>query len=393
MTKEKEYFIYLLNCCLNHKIPSYLYDLDWQGVYNLSEIHNVCAFVTSTLKKLPAEHQPVGEVRSAFNQQLGYTVMSCDKKSALLSRLRAIFDKNHIDYMFVKGALLKELYPVPEFRTSGDFDVIVRPEMFDCAVRALLSENAEITDRLADTYSFRIDDMLIELHKHSDVGVAYFEDMFSLARQETAYEYRLDLYNHLLYVICHMLKHFAYQGAGIRMLMDVDVLIRSAQPFDEKRFYAMCETAGVLQSAKTLISLSNYFFDTPAKADIDFAEDRELLSLFEKVMLDGGSFGFEQGTLGAYYLTKGMKSNKPTLLNKIRGLSVFLFPERDYIINRYPYAAKNAFCLAFAYLQRMFVGLFRRKKHSKNTIHGILKDSNISSVQKELLNLLEIEKK
>lgn len=391
MTREKEYFIYLLNCYLNHKIPSFLYDVDWQGVYNLAQIHNVCAIVISMIKKLPAEHQPTGEVRSSFNQQLGYTVMSYDKKCAVLSKIRHILNTNHIDYMFVKGAVLKDLYPTPAFRTSGDFDIIVRPVLFDKAVDAFLRNKAVITDKLTDTYTFRLDDLLLELHMYSDVGVSYFDDMFALAHHTTDKEYTLDLYHHLLYVVCHMLKHLAYRGAGIRMLMDIDVLVRSVDCFDAEKFYTMCECAGVVKSAKALLSLSNYFFDTPIKPEIDFCEDKNLLTLFEKIMLDGGSFGFEKTTLGDYYLTKGMKNETHTLLNKIRGFIAFVFPSKAYIKQRYSYASKNFICLAFGYLNRMADGLFKRKKHSQNTINHIFDNTSTASIQKELLNILEIE--
>lgn len=392
MTREKEYFVYLLNCYLNNKIPSFLYDVDWQTVYNLSQIHNVCAIVTSMIKKLPSVHQPVGVVRSSFNQQLGYTLMSYDKKCAVLSRVRSIFNQNNIDYMFVKGALLKDLYPNPEFRTSGDFDIIVRPETFDKAVRCLLKENAVVTEKSTDTYNFKLDDMLIELHMYADVPVPYFENMFSISQKYSDNEYVLDAYHHLLYVICHMMKHLAYRGAGIRMLMDVDVIVRSDKNFDADEFYDICTKAGVVKSAKALISLSNYFFDTPVKAELNFSEDEKLLKLFEKIMLDGGSFGFEIAGLGDYYLTKNMKDEKLTFPNKVRGFIGFLFPSREYIKKRYAYASKNFICLVFGYLNRILVGLFRRKRHSQKTINSIFNDSSVSSIHKELLNLLEIEK-
>lgn len=40
---------------------------------------------------------------------------------------------------------------------------------------------------------------------------------------------------HLIYVLCHIIKHFNSCGAGIKMFMDIDAIIRKIKNFHNEK--------------------------------------------------------------------------------------------------------------------------------------------------------------
>lgn len=390
MTKEKEYFIHLLSCFLNGSAPNCA-EVDWKEIYRLCDMHDVQGIIAQMIKQLPSEFQPEKSIKSYFNQQLGFTVMDYEFKEQAKAELVKLLNDLGVDHLLVKGAVIRSLYPIPELRTSGDIDVIVRSDEYENAVEKL-KEIIPNTRYTADVFYFKINDVKIEMHKYSDVETNYFDDIFSLAKNTESHTFELDEYNHLLYVLCHLCHHLRYRGAGIRMLMDIDVMIRSINDFNQEYFEYLCKKAGFEKSWGILSSLSRLWFNTPINASYDLTND-DILSSFEGVMLDGGVFGFEASTLGDYYVAKNTKSNEKIGFKvKLKALFALFFPSVKALNNSYPYVSKCKLLIPFAYLHRMFDGLFKRNAHSRDTIKGIVNSNNgYSQTKAELMNELNLK--
>ncbi len=391
MDNNKEYFIYLLSCFLNGEKPVGKI-VDWQAIYRISDIHGVSAVIAREINQLETRYKPDDKLSSYFRQMLGYTIQNSEIKDNAFNKLKAILNENKIDHVFVKGIIIKNFYPVKELRTSGDIDFIVRENQFDNAVDLLKKNGIKTHNSTFETVSYEINTNLIEMHRYSDVGSNYFDDVFTLCVEHDKSTYFLDDYNHLLYVVCHMVKHLKYRGAGIRMLMDIDVLVRNIPDFNQKKFYEMCKAAGILKSAQALLSLSNYFFKTPIVPSVDFKTELKLLSDFETVLLDGGRFGYSSNSVASKYVKESVSKNgNITSLSKFKILFKMAFPSREYLKNCYPYYKKCRFLYPAAVINRLLDGAFKKRKHVKNTAKQIFSDNNASNIQLELLSELEIE--
>lgn len=379
MNKEKEYFIYLLSCFLNQKKPEGQ-AVDWKAVYDLADIHDVSGIIAQEIKLLPDEYKPENELKSYFNQRLGFTVQSCNKREMAKRKLKAFFDKNRIKHIFVKGEVIRQFYPVPELRTSGDIDVIIQPEDFEKTLDIIKKSNAVILKVISNTIVISICGVEIEIHKYADVKSDYFDCIFDLCSLQDGYTYAMDNYTHLLYVTCHLCKHLSYRGAGIRMLMDIDVLIRSINNFDQESFIIMCSKAGIEKSSRVLLSLCNLWFNTPVQPYFNIADDIALTEAFERVMLDGGSFGYKVNSVPLSSVSK----------SKVRTLLKLMFPSREFLKIAYPYCEKHRFLFPVAILNRIADGCFRKRRQAKASARQIMSDSDISNIQRELLKELEI---
>lgn len=385
MTAQKEYFVYLLSCFLSGNQPEGR-EADFKELYRLADIHDVGAIIAQEISLLPPEYQPDAQYHSYFRQVIGRTLQSYEKKLKAYQFIQQFLEKYQFDHLFVKGILVKDYYPIPEFRTSGDIDIIIRPDELPRLKSVLEQAEIHIVDYVTETITVRIFDTMIEIHSTADVLSDYFDNIFTLCEKISDYSYQLNEYDHLLYVLCHLAKHLSYRGAGIRMLMDMDAVIRGNKHFDAERFLLLCEKAGVKKTAQVILSLCHLWFDTPVSAYIDFKENETLLHQLETVFLDGGSFGYESSAIPAKYYEAGQTNSKFLILLKMA------FPSRDYLKIAYPYYQKHWYLYPIARMNRLIDGLFKKRKNTSDALKQIRSDSQIT-VQLQLLQELDIKHK
>lgn len=390
MNRNAKYFVSLISSHLNKLSPAANDTIDWEEIYTLSNIHNVCAVISNQIMLLPSDKQPKKETLSKFRQQLGYTLIDYTDKLNTISYIKELLTDAQIEYLFVKGAIIKNYYPVKEFRTSGDIDVIIKYDSLKKLREILNKNNINITDDSDNGIAFDYQEQHIEIHTTEDYDHPYFKNIFDMCKNN-GFEYILNDEDHLLYVLCHIIKHFNLCGAGIKMFMDIDVLIRHISDFNYDSFIKKCSKLNIETFAKASFSLCNYWFNTPVKAEINFNSDNHFRELFENEIIDSGSFGFNKRNLGDYYISKGIgKSGKNNLIAKIRAFIALLFPSKTYLYNKYSYLKKSALLLPVAWLNRLFDAAFKRTNHSKNTIKSIINTGSESEQYKKLLNELDI---
>lgn len=393
MNHSREYFVKLISSFLNQAKPPEDKNVDWKEIYTLGDIHNVTAIVAQQVLLLPDEYKPDKALLSLFKQQMGYTVIEGSKRDGAIDLLKAALNKGKIDFIFVKGSVIKSYYPVSEFRTSGDIDIIVRQSQIEQCENIFKNSGYGISSDKAYGFSFDCNEIHIEIHSEYDCDHDYFKNIFALASKcENSYEYKLDDETQLLYILCHIIKHFKYCGAGIRMFIDVDVLLRHISCFNYNAFIVKCKEINIEAFVKYSFSLCNYLFNTPVETEFNIADDKTTLEIFENEILDGGSFGFEKRNLGDYYLSQGVGTDgKNTFSAKIKALLHLVFPLPRELRARYRFADKCPVLLPISWLCRLFEAIFSRGKHSINTISSIINSGEEKENYQKLLNELNIK--
>lgn len=389
MNKNEMCFIHYLSCFLNSKKPDLLPD-EWKEIGKLSQLNSVTGIIAYEMQKFSKELQPKGKTRQIFVQTLGLTICEYDEKLKAQKMLEDFLQNNGIDYALVKGAEIMRYYPAPELRTSGDIDVIIRPSKFDEAAAIMRASSFEMDIINTNVIILTLNDTVIEIHRGADVLGDYFTNSFFDRCSNEGSKYSLNQYDQLLYVILHLAKHLKDRGAGIRMLMDVDVCIRAIDGFDEEKLITMCAHAGIEKCAKVLLSLANYWFNTPVRAEINFNNDLELLEMLSNSFLHGGVFGKQNNDLGSHYVAQATDGGKVTLLSKIKGLMRLLFPSVNAIRDAYLYAYRHPVLIPLAYINRFFDGVFKRGIHSLNTAKQIVTSDNSVLIEKQIQSELEI---
>ena len=77
------------------------------------------------------------EALQDFNARRLKELYSLVQRDEALCSVSSALEAENIPYILLKGAVLRELYPRPELRTSCDIDILVREETLEQAVAAI----------------------------------------------------------------------------------------------------------------------------------------------------------------------------------------------------------------------------------------------------------------
>ena len=161
-------------------------------------------------------------------------------------------DQAEIDYVPLKGAVLRKLYPRDFFRTSSDLDMLVKKEDFDRAC-AVLKEKLNLKEKYRSSHDLamnRSEMETVEVHYsllEEDRAKGCFDilkDAWKYARLVKGHRYEFSEEFFKFYHVAHMLKHFEQAGCGIRFFIDLYFLRGLG---DRKVFSDMLAAHGLLK--------------------------------------------------------------------------------------------------------------------------------------------------
>lgn len=309
-----DYFIYLLNCHLNDNAPDGDRNIDWKAIYELANKNSVISMISQEIKKLPDDFLPDDNVILTFNETYAYTMRKFSFKMKSLSSFITALTNAKIPHLIIKGAVLRNIYPVPQLREGKDTDVIVRPSDFFDAIDALKNTGFIVDLAGHDSATVKVGSETFELSTQlENINIQskiYFSTPFDDISECSGYTYKLKPMFHLLYIISHIAHHIKDGGCGIRMIMDIDVIIRNYPEINIKEFLELCDNIKIRKTSEMLVALSKKWFKTPVALDFTF-EDKENEQLFRNV----SKLILENGRAEDYFKDKQNKSTG--LLSKL----------------------------------------------------------------------------
>lgn len=376
MNQTEQVFLSLLRDYVCGQKLKVLPTVDWQALYNLAQSHNVTGLVGRILADLPTDHRPPKALAVAFRQAMGQTLMSYEKRMAAVQVMEQTLTDAHIPYLTVKGACTAAAYPDPSLRTSGDTDIVLTPDNQQKAVRTLEQRGFAKKVTHDDVVMLTLHGFEFELHTRmesiNDGSRALLANPFA---PEVAYNKSKNIWvlqpvYAVYYTVLHLLHHIKTGGAGVRMLLDTDLLIRK-DPTLAPQVLELAERSGLERSFGCILALCKQWLDTPLPCSVP-ALDTDTVEKFAAVILGGGVFGHGNGNTGAVFLArqKAVKGDS-TPFTRLVALFRYCFPKADYMAYQFPYLIRRPWLLSFAYLHRFCRGLFRNRTHSAAALHAI----------------------
>ena len=204
-----------------------------------------------------------------------------------LQKIGVALDEAHIPYIPLKGAVLQQLYPAPELRTSCDIDVLVRDWDLDKTVYTL----EHTTDFKPQKRAYH-DISMISTNVHLELHFSIKEDLEAvdglLSRawdyaepvRESRFTFTPEF--QIYYVVAHMVHHFLDSGLGIRPFLDL-WLLRNKTQFNEKIVQQMCVESGIETFYEACCDLANVWLEN--------AEHNETTDMLEMFCGSGGVYG------------------------------------------------------------------------------------------------------
>lgn len=337
----------------NRPLPE---DFDWETLAGeLPKYKNLRGLLIrgAALAGVPRSHPVVKEMMIGFLEDIRRSKNQMQQLQAVYSA----FDANGIDYMPVKGAVLKKLYPQPELRMMEDADVLIRVEQMPAIEPIMLGMEMEQRRGDENEYTWNHPKLLLELHKAllpSGFGELseYLKNGWECAVKEpegSAYKMREE--DHFVFLVIHFAKHYMRGSISPKDICDFWVFRNAYPGLDETYIEAEMKKLKLTDFYQNIRSVLDCWFCGAAPTA---AAEAMTEAVFRHGVAD------ERTTFWGYSILS--RQNGPGGLgsSKLRFLLSRIFPSLSFMQARYPVLMKKPWLFPVYWFVRWFQLIFQK---------------------------------
>ena len=261
-----------------------------EAVYTLSRKHDLTHLVGQAVGKLGL---PESEALTKCKQAAMQAFMRYALQSYEYDQCCKALEDAKIPFIPLKGSVLRDWYPEPWLRNSCDIDILVKEEMLDTAVAALVNAlgytagskgDHDITLNAPNGVHLELHYDTIQERYEAGTSRSVLSGIWEASHCAESKQFHRCLSDEMFYFyhIAHMAKHFENGGCGIRPFLDIWILHNRIDPNKEKRA-ALLKEGGLQAFAQGAQKLSRVWFSG--------AEPDSLTLQMEQYILFGGTYG------------------------------------------------------------------------------------------------------
>lgn len=326
-------------------------------------------------------------MRMLFNNAFPLVILDEQQRQAL-DMLCEAFEVDGIEYMPLKGSVLKSLYTRTEMRVMGDIDILIKTEQYEIIKRVMLELGFGEEVESDHEFIWIKDNLCIELHKrlipsYNKDFYAYFGDGWQLAERCSGYKYSMKDEAFFIHLITHFAKHYRDGGIGIKHFIDLWVY-KNAKPQLNLEY---------VKSELKKLRLYEFFENVEKTLDVWFSDADETFEtkLITNMVFNSGAYGTagDAATSKIIRETQGKSSFvKVKLANRIK--TVFL-PYKQ-MCEKYIFLKKAPFFLPIMWIVRLLHVIIFKKDRMLNYIEKEKRLTNDAIYErKEKLNAVGLE--
>lgn len=315
-------------------------------VCELSARHDLGHLVALALDE--AGRLKTDDLGQALRKQQYMAVWRYENQQFEYRRICDVFERAGIDYVPLKGAVIRTYYPEPWMRTSCDIDILVREEELNRAVQVLVEQlhYRKEQDAYHDVSLFSESGVHLELHFNLKENMERLDVVLSRVWENVqpvdgSHQYRMTSSFLMFHILAHMAYHFFHGGCGVRTVMDCWLLKRN-MPYDEARVRSLCEEAGLLRFYESVFAAARVWFEGECPD--------ELVRDVQEYILCNGVYGTKRAAAGAVRSREGSRA-------KYWLRRVFL--PREILLTQYPGLKKHPLLYPY-YQMKRWCKIFRK---------------------------------
>ncbi len=350
---------------------------DWKRLLELAAKHSVTGILGHSVMSWP--HEDSAPIAQDLRRQCLQTMALFSQRAEAMAQLTRSLSAEGIDHLLFKGYVVRQYYTIPELRTFGDIDFLIRPEDREKCDALMLQWGYEPKENWEPVFSYRKNAEFYEIHssvletdisEHADYR-EYFSHAWEYAEKAGEHTYVLRPEFHLLYLLAHIAKHICGYGAGARMYLDIAFFLRHfGSDLDWAWFQRELEKLDFYDFANMVFTFVQREFGVASPIPLR-AVDEQAYQDFLEFTMSGGTFGRFGRDSGAVHLKKqmlqGKKGGKAALVLRR------FFPPASQIDQRYTYLQGRHWLLPAAWVHRALknrASFGKRMKITKSIVNA-----------------------
>lgn len=353
-------------------------------LFLLSKKHDIAHLIGyALLKNNLIDKQTDAEVYAKFNQEQVLAVFRYERINYTLNELCDAFENAQIEFIPLKGSVIRDYYPEPWMRTSCDIDILIHESDLEKAVD-VLTNNYGYIEKGKDSHDvslFSPNNTHLELHytliEEDEVNSSaeVLKNVWKYAESKEGLKYHKILKDEYFYFyhIAHMAKHFLIGGCGIRTFLDLCILQNIDKNVENRN--KLLKQGRLLAFETASKKLSEAWFLNKEMDEVCFE--------MEEYVLNGGVYGSEKNRVNIQQTKKG---------GKFKYAMSRIFLSYNYLKFQYPILQKHRWLMPICQVRRWFRLLFCGG--AKRSMNELKLNQTLSENQKEkasrLIDALEL---
>lgn len=207
-------------------------DFNLKDAFRISKSHSLGALFAFAMEKTEYFKGLKPEIQKAISTPKLASIKKSLCFDAERESLYKEFSDNGVDYISLKGIIIKELYPEMGMREFADHDILIRPKSAktvkkifsnrDYKVESFGKTHHDVYEKLP-FYNFEIHRYLFD--DNDGTGLSkFYKDVWPKSHVVSGHEYALCTEDTYAYILGHAFKHLENSGNGLRYLIDIYVI-------------------------------------------------------------------------------------------------------------------------------------------------------------------------
>ena len=312
-------------------------------LFKLAHIHRMLHLVAQGYMIYEFFGQNKTKIEETLSQSLMNAVVRHEQQKYELIKIAELFERLKVDFIFLKGAVLRDYYPQPWMRMSCDIDILVKPEAVALCVDKLKLEYGYAEGRTGE-YDISLTS---PSGVHLELHYGLMEERFQASKTidliwDSAVpikdgSHQLNLTDDVFYYyqLIHLAKHFESSGCGVRFFLDIWVMNHNNSFNKTEKSEEYLEAVGLSKFEKNVVHLSEVWFSS--------VEHTELSKRMQEYVLSSGIYGSTYNYMATLQIKAGGK-------NKYAASRIFL-PYKK-LVSKYPSLECRKILMPFYQIKR-----------------------------------------
>ena len=344
-----------------------------KDIFNIGVKHQILPMLFNGLNKINSNF----EGKKVFEKLIFKYIYYDQMQLYNIELIEKAFNENFVDYMLLKGASIKKIYPSSELRLMGDIDILINPAQYESAA-SIMSDFGFIEKKNTDhEWIWRNSNgIVVELHKrlipsYNDDYYAYFKDSWEKAKPSgVGSSYIMPPEDEYIYFFTHLAKHYRDGGIGLKHLIDIWVF---------RKMHPLLDNAYITKELKKLEL--NVFHDNiidTIRVWFDGEKETELTNHITERIIESGVYGIKEKYDAANAARKSAcSSSVSSARNKELIYSVFM--PYSKMKTKYPVLRKCPFLLPIMWVVRWIDAIIQKPDNIKE------RSIRIKKIDKEIV--------